>query len=1440
MAALVDRLRALRVRLWEDNGQLRFEAPAGIMTDELAAEIRQSKPALLEFLRDARAGAASAPPAIATVPRGGVMPASMAQQRLWLLHQLDGNGSTYNVPKAMRLRGALDAARLERAFETVVHRHEALRTTFEWQRGEAVQRIHAPSPIHIQYEDLSASGEPERMDRARRLAAGLAAAPFDLTQGPPFRIGLLKLAEDDHVAVIVMHHISTDGRSLEILFEEAAAVYASPETPLPPLPVQYADYAAFERERLGQPQTAADIEWWKEQLSGAPPLLELPTDRPRPASQTFKGSARNWTAGSALLDALTQTARSRETTMATLITGALALLLSRYSGQDEVSLGCPVENREWPEIQRLIGVFTNTIVLRLSVAGDPLVSDFLDHVKATTLAAIEHQQVPFEKLVEALQPDRTHGNTPLFQAAISWLDARKGMLALPDIAIEPFEFEFGAVKFDLNIEAYHARGILHLTWFYRQDLFDDATAGRMIGHLERLLWGIATQPAVRVSELNLVTEQERRLLDEWNRTAVAPPAAASVVDLFEEQVRRTPGAVAAVDGERTLTYRELDQRANSAAVLLQEAGAGPGTVVALLMDHSLELICAVLGILKCGAAYLPLDHAAPEQRLKTLLKDSNAAAVLVAGPHMRRRASSLHGNFLDLPQTACETVRRSTSASQPAYVIYTSGSTGSPKGVVVDHGNLLHYIHWAARVYTGGEALAFAFFTSLSFDLTVTSLFVPLVTGGRIAVYREERGVPAIFRIVRSQEVDIVKLTPSHLALIKDMDLSGTRIRRLILGGEDLKSDLCRRIHESAHGAIEILNEYGPTETTVGCMLHRFDPEARSTSVPIGKPAGNTRLFVLDANRQPVPIGIPGELYIAGAGVAQGYLGQPELTAGRFLPAGEDGGKMYRSGDLARWRPDGILEYLGRRDEQVKIRGYRIDTGDVAAALASHPAIADCHVLLVSRGAAATPQSKAAARHCMRCGLASNYPGTVIDSAGVCDTCHAFEANRERVESYFRTPEDFDRLLEAARARRSGGYDCLVLLSGGKDSTYMLSEVVARGARPLAYTLDPGYLSEGARENIREVTARLGADHLFGSTPHMNEIFAESLERHANVCNGCFKTLYTLSLNLAKERGIPLILTGLSRGQLFETRLSKYYNVPDFDGERVDRAVLEARKIYHRLNDAIARRLPVRIFENDRIFEEVEIVDFYRYFDVSLGGMLAHLERRLGWRRPADTGRSTNCRINDAGIYVHQQRLGYHNYALPYSWDVRMGHKQRDEALDELEDEIDVPRVRAMLDEVGYREPASPAGEPERALCAYYTANAPVTAEQLRTHMAALLPPVMIPSAFLPVERIPLTRNGKADRRALPPPEWAPGAAREPVPPRTPAERTIAAIWSSFLGFDRIGIHDSFFQLGGHSLMATGVVARMMDSLAVDLPISLLFEKPTIAELAAEVASRTR
>jgi amino acid adenylation domain-containing protein len=967
------------------------------------------------------------------------------------------------------------------------------------------------------------------------------------------------------------------------------------------------------------------------------------------------------------------------------------------------------------------------------------------------------------------------------------------------------------------------------------------------------------------SKSQLTDSEHQSLVIDYNNSSAKYPADKTTIELFEAQVARTPDSEAIRFGDQSLTYRELNNRANQMASHLRAQGVGIEQLVAIYMVHSIEVICAILGTLKAGAAYVPIDPAAPKERLAFLLRDikqepTEALPVLVtqsrlAGniPKGGAQVVTLDADFASIKEYPVSNPRTPISPSSLAYIIYTSGSTGKPKGVMIEHRSLVNYIWWANGKYCGGERLTWPLFSSLAFDLTVTSIFTPLISGGRIVVYCDDSWVHGtmLLKVVEDNVVDIVKLTPAHLNMIKDLNLRASKIRKFILGGEDFKTDLARDITYNFGRPVELYNEYGPTESTVGCMIHQYDIEKDlAPSVPIGIPAANVGIYILDNEFHPVPTGVIGEMYISGDGLARGYLNQPDLTSQKFLTiddprqqwltaqsAGSQPStlRLYKTGDLARWSVDGRMEFLGRSDDQVKISGVRIELGEIESRLLQHADVRECAVKVVNSVAAKAAKEQ---RFCARCGLDAKLPGTTFNADGVCNLCRNYDTYADKAQAYFKTRDEFKTVVAEMKAARAGNYDCVALYSGGKDSTYMLYQLAELGIKPLAFSLDNGFISEEAKANIQRVVQSLGLDLVFGTTPHMNEIFVDSLKRFANVCNGCFKTIYTMAINLAHEKGIRYIVTGLSRGQFFETRLNEeVFRSKDFDATLLDDFVTEARKAYHKREDAVTRHLAGDILRYDSILDNIQFVDFYRYWSAPLDELYATLNKYGTWKRPSDTGRSTNCLINEAGIYVHKKQRGFHNYSLPYSWDVRLGQKTRKEAMEELDDDLDEKRAKEILAEIGYTEPSQSNETGINQLAAYYVSEKSVPLSELRAHLAKELPEYMLPTHFIQMEKLPLTINGKVDRQALPVPSQENLQLSDNfVMPRTETEKTLAEIWAELLNVESIGVNDNFFDFGGHSLLAIRAVSRIRDVFGVDLPLQRLFANTTIASLANVLA----
>ncbi|HKV35213.1 MAG TPA: amino acid adenylation domain-containing protein [Pyrinomonadaceae bacterium] len=872
--------------------------------------------------------------------RPSSVPVSFAQQRLWVLHQLDPGNPSYNMPEAVRFAGPLNTTIFEKSLNEIVRRHEVLRTTFRTTEHEAVQIIAPAQPIDVSRLDLSTLPEAEREAEAARLTEEEAMRPFDLSTGPVLRVTLLQLAAEDHIILFTTHHIASDVWSMGVLVKELMALYSAfvegQPSPLPELPIQYADYAIWQREWSQQPEFAKQLEYWKKQLSGAPAALELPTDRPRPAVMSFHGAVQRFAVASHVSASLISLARQENCTLFMTLLAAFQTLLHRYTGQNDLMIGSPMAGRNRSEIEGLIGFFVNTLVLRTDLTRNPSFRALLARVREVALGAAAHQDFPFEKLVEELQPERDLSRTPLFQVMFALQNVRTEALALQDLKVAAAGAAPAIAKFDLTLFMSEANGEIGGMFEYNTDLFDDSTIRRMIEHFQRLLEGIAANPDHRLSDLPLLTAAEQHeLLVKFNDTAAAYPSELCIHELFEQQALSSPSAIAVSFKHERLTYQELNARANQLAHHLRSLGVGPEVPVAILMKRSTEMVVALLGVLKAGGAYLPLDPSHPRERLAAMLDEAHVSVVLT-----EEDVESERFNTLDDENLCCL-----THPENLAYVIYTSGSTAKPKGAMIPHRGLVNYLSWCTRHYSVAEGQGAPVHSPLGFDLTVTSLLAPLLAGRTVELLPEEESVEGLGRALQAQrDYSLVKITPAHLEVLRHTfaDGSGPGTRAFIIGGEALFNEHTTFWQQCAPGT-RLINEYGPTETVVGCCIYEVPEGSSSTgAVPIGRPIANAQLYLLDKEMQPVPTGVTGELYIGGHGLARGYLARPDATAEKFVPhpfAINPGERLYKTGDLARFLGDGNLEYLGRIDNQVKLRGFRIELGEVESVLVQHPAV---------------------------------------------------------------------------------------------------------------------------------------------------------------------------------------------------------------------------------------------------------------------------------------------------------------------------------------------------------------------------------------------------------------------------------------------------------------------------------------------------------------------
>lgn len=944
-----DSLLAARMlaRLGRDLG---LELPLGfVFRHPTIAEMRHALPVV----------SSRGPEEIKALPREGPLPLSFAQQRLWVLDRMQPGSSAYNMPEAYRLRGCLDIVALRAAIASLVARHESLRTTFGEVAGEPVQHIAAELNLPLVFKDLSALPPEDQEQAVRTAMAKEAADAFDLATGPLLRVCLLKLSDDHHALLVTVHHIVSDGWSKVVLARDLGVLYAAfaadQSSPLPDLSIQYADYATWQRERLEGGRLEQQIEWWREYMKGAPDLLELPTDSPRPLEMSERGARFPFSIPDTLTGQLVELARKEGVTLYQLLLAAFHVQLARYSRQDDIVTGSPVAGRDRPELETLVGFFVNTLLVRSRLDLDEPFCEYLARVKADSLAALEHQDVPFDRLVEALQPPRSRAWSPLFQVMFILQNHASDALSLAGLEVLPMEPDTVTARFDLTLSLEEHGGRIRGFIGYRTDLFHRGTIERMIGHFRELLSALVADPSMAVGALPLLTRREALALADAN-PEVRPSEPRCVHRMFEEHAASSPGQVAVICEDAAVTYNELNVRANQLSHHLQFIGVGPDVPVALFLDRGIDMVVGLLGILKAGGAYLALDPVLPKERLWHMLVDAEVGAVVTC--------TALENS---LPETRAVRVRLDDTASlasardtdpvsevRPghlAYLIYTSGSTGKPKGVGIEHRQLHNYVSGLTTRLGLKPGASYATVSTLAADLGNTAVFPALTLGGCLHVITKERSLDgeAMADYFGRHAVDLLKITPSHLAALQAISAPSQVMPRrwLVIGGEASSLEWVDRL--LALGTpCRVFNHYGPTETTVGVLTFEVTPARPATvsgTLVLGRPLPNCQVYVVDERLCRVPLGVPGELLIGGACVARGYLRRPDLDAEKFIanPFGE--GRLYRSGDLVRLRADGNIEFLGRIDQQVKVRGFRVEPGEIEAALRQNPMVRECAVV---------------------------------------------------------------------------------------------------------------------------------------------------------------------------------------------------------------------------------------------------------------------------------------------------------------------------------------------------------------------------------------------------------------------------------------------------------------------------------------------------------------
>ena len=938
-----------------------------MLTEDLAKRLAQLPPEkrklLEQKLREKNLGRERVKQAV--IKRRGSRdpsPLSFAQWRLWFLHQLEPDSQAYTIPHVMYFSGPLDVRALEAGLAGILARHEILHSTFPTENGGPVLRLSQPPPVALKPIDLSGLEGQAKEDEAERVLLEVARRPFDLATGPLIRFCLLRIGDNEHRLLIAWHHIITDGWSLDLLERELAAFYNAAlkgrAPPLPDLPIQYTDYALWQQERLGEEAIAKELSYWEERLRGAPELLALPADRPRPLSQRYRGGRYNCAIPEVLVKRLEALGRQDDATLFMVLMAAFQILLHRLSGQSDICTGFPIAGRNMIETEDVIGLFANTLVLRSQLVGEAGFREVLRQVRKLVQDAYEHQELPFEKLVEVLQPERHLSHSPIFQVLLIYQNQPKTPPAFDGLTLRREVIDIGSSMFDLSLFVRRTDDGATLGFLYDIDLFEPATVARWAGHFESLLEGILANSDRRISALPLLSNAERaKLLYEWNATEAAYPCEACLHELIQAQAAATPEKTAVIFEDGAISYGDLDRDSNRLARHLRGLGVGPGRLVGICLERSAAMVTGLLAILKAGGAYVPIDPAFPRDRQAFMLEDAEISVLVTEtglleelpldGITLVRLDADAVSIEAESPDALSDT---GATAESLAYVIYTSGSTGRPKGVRLTHRAVVNFLASMRERpgLTADDSLVAV--TTLSFDIAGLELYLPLLEGACVIIASRAVAMDgeALAAQLATSGATIMQATPATWRLLIESGWPGDPNLKILCGGEALPRDLAEQLLDRCG---ELWNMYGPTETTIWSAVHRV--ATGPGPVPVGRPIANTDIYVLDAQLEPVPIGVAGEVFIGGAGVAQGYWKRPELTAERFVPhpfSEQSEARLYRTGDLGRFLASGELEVLGRLDHQVKLRGFRIELGEIEVGLAAHDQVQEAVVVLAGEG----------------------------------------------------------------------------------------------------------------------------------------------------------------------------------------------------------------------------------------------------------------------------------------------------------------------------------------------------------------------------------------------------------------------------------------------------------------------------------------------------------
>ncbi|MFC7518994.1 amino acid adenylation domain-containing protein [Herbaspirillum sp. GCM10030257] len=1437
---------------------------ASRVRDVLGVEISVTelflRPTLKEFANSVKAAARSSLPPVQLVARDLPLALSFAQQRLWFLAQMDGVSEAYHIPVGFQMTGSLDVFALRKALDCIVARHEALRTTFALFEGKPVQRI-LPKDSGFSLQEHDLRERPECSRETERLLDETANAPFNLIDGPLIRGCLLRTADDQYVMMVTMHHIVSDGWSLGLLTTEFCTLYRAfvqgQPDPLPPLAIQYADYAAWQRRWVDGAILERQVDYWQRTLADAPVLLDLPTDRPRPAQQSYAGGTIMLVLDEQLTAALKELGQRHGATLFMTMLAAWAAVLARLSGQTDLVVGTPTANRLRAEIEPLIGFFVNTLAIRLDLSGNPTLEQLLLQVKSQSLAAQENQDLPFEQVVELVRPPRSMAHSPLFQVLFGWQNNDRGELDLPGLEVAPVSTGSEMAKFDMSLNLAEADGRIVGALVYAVALFDQETVERHLEYVRNVLVAMVTDDQQPLSQVGLLSDAERQqILEEWNRTDAAY-SLQTVHTLFEEQAGRNPRAIGLVVDQGQFTYGELNAKANRLAHYLRNLGVVPETRVAICVDRGLHMVVGLLAILKAGGAYVPMDPDFPAERLAYMLQDS-APAVLLTQRHLQRAAPphqiqtvylGSDTAFLDaMPDTDPSAV---SLPNHLAYVIYTSGSTGRPKGVAIAHGSLSNFLASMAKEPGLEPEDVLLAVTSLSFDIAGLELYLPLTRGARLVCARREAALdPAqLSKLICDHDVSVIQATPSTWRMLLQEDWSVfPRTLKVLCGGESLPSDLAESLLARVPA---VWNMYGPTETTIWSAVHRVT--SADVAMRIGRPVANTRIYILDESGQPVPVGIPGELHIAGDGLARGYLNRDELTAERFIDealGGPAGSRMYKTGDRARYLPNGDIEFLGRLDDQVKVRGFRIEPAEIEAALATHPQVKQCVVVAREDMAGDTRLAAYAVLQDEETGMESERNTDQMGFSLFYFGADTYEQN-----------DKYRLYLEAARYADENGFEAVwtperhfhevgslypnpailnaALATVTKSVHLRAGSVVLPLHNPIRVAEEWSVvdnLSRG-RVGVSFATGWMPRDFVLAPDSYANrkDVMASGIEtvkalwrgEQRSFTDGSGKQSQVTIYPKPVQAELPVWVTSSGNPETFIQAGKLGANIlTHLLGQSVEEVAAnitlyrQARARHGYDPDAGRVTLMIHTFMGEDFNQTLENArePFIRY-------MRSHLGLLKAFAKAMDVS-TDNLKEQEVETIVS---FAFERYSRTASL---IGTPETCLHVVERLRGIGVDEMACLVDWI----------EPDQALqglrhlnrLRQLSKNTKPGFRDVRKHLARILPEYMLPGSVTFLDRLPLTPNGKLDRKALPAPDMTP-STRTYEAPVGETEILLATIWADVLRVEKVGRHDDFFELGGHSLLAVDLIARMK-KMRLDIDVRTVFSSPTIAEMALSCA----